>query len=1010
MRRKIITLLLCMVLVLGTMPVQASLPPNYADFMDTPWQTYFKNINTNMDELSGVHPRIWLDNDDFNRIRGYAQNEYKQLWSLVQKTADNHIGKQEPFKEVGENVWMNDQGRNLVNLIFTYKISGDPKYLEAATAYVDTICEYPSWANKATADNAHLAGSSSYLAFGLYYDWCYNDISPEQRKKVVDNIARRVEDFNIDWAHGWDNINPQNMIVNNTGAFIALSAMYEEIPRAEEYMKRTAAKIATLVMEVMPDDGESFESVHYSSLAWIGILQFGMAARDILNVDIFKHPTFDAYARTLCYSYIPSGGWNTGSDVFGWADGTTASTGKLLPVMSFMAREKQNPVYQYFVQKRLETFYEQGAINQLYMYPLMFADPNLEAKSPAEYVNTPNSKLYYPLDYITSDCGYVFLRDGWDGNEAAMHFHCGPIIGHTAADYRKVYKGNTLGIGHAHPDMGGLLLFAEGEWQFNDDGYTTPATSNHNTLTINGEGQLNDPVYNKVQTSLYGFTGWQAGTFAKPFIEKQEIFGDMTYVACNLTNIYPDYHYGAKDVKLEKYVRHYVYLKPEKTLFVVDEIKTTFESDFEIRWFPYSQSAVLQPDGSYLYSGKNSSMRLETFAQDGVTVENSVINKLYGKAGAFVDALTMQIRKTGKEWTQATAISWENYQKGEPVNTSLKEENGIYYFSTNDGIIMLDPKNQTVEKKKSESEINIKVDDVLLFSKDGILSVNDRTYLPLKDCMEVLNLSLEGNVIKKGDIQLELSKLENPLYENNGVSYVPLRELCDKFQIALRWDGNASCVYINTKADVNSAELFALSVSGTVLQPNEDGNYEIELFTDKVKIDVTPKVDGAKVEIDQPIEGFGESKVRVTSLDGKNSKEFTVTVHPKSNMGSLPVYNVISDYGTKVEFDTLFDGDFETAWAVEGAGIPAVFDLGSSVDLHTVSIAFLHGAKRQQIIQIAVSEDNENYTEIFNGKASGKTKEMEKYSVNQKARYVRIVFDGHTNGGGWNNTSEIAFD
>ncbi len=1011
MKKRIISLSLALFMLIASLPVSAALPPNYKDIIDVPWQVYFKDKVTNFDKYENVHPRIWLDNDDFERIRGYAEGDMKKTWELVKKSADALVsGGPIKFYVSGENVWMNTQGKDLVNLVFAYKISNDKKYFEALIKFAEEICSYPSWSNAADGDNCHLAGNSSYLALGIFYDWCYDEISPELKKTIVDNIARRIEDFNYDASYGFDSINCHNMIIINTSALVGLSAMYEEIPKAETYIKRIAAKLATLTMEVMPDDGAAFEAVNYSSYSYQGLMQAGLVMRDLLNVDIINHPTMDAYAKFSVYSYLPVNGWESGYDVFGWGDGTETSNGTLIPVMSLMARERQNPVYKYFVEKRLDYAYNRGDIDYVYLYPLMFYDENLESKSPDEFKDNENGKLYYPLDFKTSDAGYVFLKDSWDGNEASIHFHCGPMLGDTAADFRKVWKGNTLGTGHNHPDMGALLLFAEGEWIFDDDGYITGTTTNHNTLTVNGIGQVSEAQsVIRRQNTDYGFTSWQAMIFAKPEIIEFKTYGDITYVACDITDVYPDYHYGSINVNMDSYIRHYIYLKPEKTVLIVDDVKTFYDSDLELRWHPTVQAASLQTDGSYIYQGKNAVMRLETFKDDGVEIINGMTSKVANKQGGIKDAFVLRAKKHGKKWVQPTAITWDNRNNGMPVNTSCKKEDGFVTFTVDDSVIKLDLKNNEILRNKTNSEINLKVDDNLIFLENEIISQNGTSYLNENELISLLNLEKKGDVISGNGKELTVSSLNNKPVIKDDENYIPVRELCEKLKIALWWDNDSESINIDTKADTSNADVFNLAICGQTALPDENGNYQIELFADEVIIDATPVSNGATSEVIYTETGFGENKVKVTSLDKTKVNEFTVTVNPVKTLGKYPVYNIAST-ATYSEIIALIDGNDETAWAVNGAGIEAIFDLGSVVDLNSVSMSLLHGAMRQQIFEISVSEDGENYVETFNGKASGTTMDFEKYEVGKKARYVKIIFGGHTNGGGWNNTKEIKFE
>lgn len=713
--KKTIAVTLILTLIMSIVAPLFAFAEEDLSHIDIPWEDYFENIETNLEEMENVHPRIWLTNDDFARIKGYAQNEYNSLWKLIVKNANSYVnsGPVVNFYVSGENTWMNTQGKKLVHLIFTYKISGDTKYLDAVKNFIDAICEYPSWSNSATGDNCHLAGQSNFLAFGLAYDWLYDELGDDEngksrREKIAENIASRIVDFNTDNDYGFDKINCHNMLIINTSAFVALGAMYDKIPRAEEYMKRISAKIATLTMEVMPDDGAAWEAVNYSSYTWLGLLQAGLVMRELLNIDIINHPTFDAYTKFSCYSYIPVNAVNDANyDIFGWADGTEQSAGNLLPVMSFMAKEKQNPVYKYFVEKRLELSYTRNNGGSYpFIFALMFADPDLESKSPEEYKDNKNGNIHFPYDYVTSDTGYVFLRNGWSGDETAIAFHAGPIMGNTAREFREIYEGSTLGVGHNHPDMGSPIIIADGQWLFQDDNYVSRYTRNHSTLAFhvkdkNGNdkiiGQVSDDSLRNVVTDYIHpgtgeyMTAWQAMTYANPQIVKFEEYDDMTYVVCDLTDIYPDEHYGEKDVHLNKYYRHFLYLKAKKALLVVDDVQTDTDSEFEIRWRPNnSMTFTTEEDGSYLYTKNTVKMRLEAFNTEGLTIENSKVNVSSDKDGNTAKEYVVQLKNQGKKWLQPTAISWEKVSIGAPLNFEYTENGGLCSFNIDGEYIHID--------------------------------------------------------------------------------------------------------------------------------------------------------------------------------------------------------------------------------------------------------------------------------------------------------------------------------
>jgi hypothetical protein len=88
---------------------------------------------------------------------------------------------------------------------------------------------------------------------------------------------------------------------------------------------------------------------------------------------------------------------------------------------------------------------------------------------------------------------HVIARTDWSGNEDLLSIKCGIPMGLNL--YEKVLSGEYTGdpdAGHAHPDANHITLYANGEFLLKDDGYADKFSSNHNTLLVNGKGQLGE--------------------------------------------------------------------------------------------------------------------------------------------------------------------------------------------------------------------------------------------------------------------------------------------------------------------------------------------------------------------------------------------------------------------------------------------------------------------------------------------------------------------------------------
>lgn len=103
------------------------------------------------------------------------------------------------------------------------------------------------------------------------------------------------------------------------------------------------------------------------------------------------------------------------------------------------------------------------------------------------------------------------------------------------------------------------------------------------------------------------------------------------------------------------------------------------------------------------------------------------------------------------------------------------------------------------------------------------------------------------------------------------------------------------------------------------------------------------------------------------------------------------------------------DGDLGTRFATEGEQW-IQYDLEEVKEMDSISLAFYMGASRRYNMGIHLSEDGENYTTVFEGRTSGTTENLERYTFDkQQARYIKITLNGN-NENDWSNLSEIAFE
>ena len=67
----------------------------------------------------------------------------------------------------------------------------------------------------------------------------------------------------------------------------------------------------------------------------------------------------------------------------------------------------------------------------------------------------------------------------------------------------------------------------------------------------------------------------------------------------------------------------------------------------------------------------------------------------------------------------------------------------------------------------------------------------------------------------------------------------------------------------------------------------------------------------------------------------------------------------------------------------------------------------MSGNTRSQYFSVELSDDDKDYTKVYDSMSSGKTEALEYYNIGgKKARYIRINFN-QTTTGSWNSVTEV---
>jgi hypothetical protein len=112
----------------------------------------------------------------------------------------------------------------------------------------------------------------------------------------------------------------------------------------------------------------------------------------------------------------------------------------------------------------------------------------------------------------------------------------------------------------------------------------------------------------------------------------------------------------------------------------------------------------------------------------------------------------------------------------------------------------------------------------------------------------------------------------------------------------------------------------------------------------------------------------------------------------------LPVVSVTASGDDGNVAGNTLDGDLSTRWSDEGDGVWIRYDLGATVTVGSVSLAWHQGGTRRSTFDVQVSGSGSSWTTVLVGvRSSGSTTALENYDfTDRSARYVRVVGHGNT--------------
>ncbi|MGI6418898.1 MAG: DUF4962 domain-containing protein [Thermoguttaceae bacterium] len=613
----------------------------------------------------GVHPRLYLNAAKIAELRRAIGTTHAELWRELRDLADRAVKRGPPaYREDDghsgdEQLWQREVGNTMPVLAMAYALSGQRQYLESAKAWALASCGYKTW-GLGRIDGMDLAAGHQLFGLGIVYDWCHADLDEDARRTIRETIVRRGSAMFEAGATGkawWGKSYMQNHLwVDACGLSVAGLAVVDEVDDADLWIGFGLDKFRRTT-DALGTDGASHEGVGYWEYGVEYLLKFMHLARELLGVDLYQHPWWRQTAEYPLYLSLPRRAWTRSNSIVDIADCPRSHWYGPDYLLRGLAREYRDGHAQWLADQVDRADIAAPGASWL---NLVWYDP---AVNPAPPDDLPTLRHF-------DDLGIVSARTGWSGAESLAVLKCGPFLGHKAVEEFFYDPGG----GHVHPDANHFVLFGAGEWLIRDDGYRAKWTGQHNTLLVDGRGQLGE--------GKQWFDGSRPlAVKSRPRILRAASTPALDHIVGEAAAAYP------ADLAIESYRRHLLFLKPD-VVIVADEIRTTTTRELELRFHPESQDCRREGE-AYVCAGKAATLRIEPLTAEAVHVEAAPL-EVEGRQGEKGQTMfTVRLIRKAGAWRNAVAFSWSG-SESPPRQVTFESKGSAAVFTCGRRQVTLD--------------------------------------------------------------------------------------------------------------------------------------------------------------------------------------------------------------------------------------------------------------------------------------------------------------------------------
>ena len=390
-------------------------------------------------------------------------------------------------------------------------------------------------------------------AVSIVFDWCYDDLTEEERGELGGFIVKLAEKF----YGAYRPVDYSNQLYVLHGELVYPAVALQREAGFEDASKKYMRDYASLLRRHMlratnqvGSDGGWHESVGYASFLAERFVPQLECWRVATGEDLFARSDFCRHLPAfLAYTRVPGEKYTVpADDVLYRAKWTGAGEGAVMPLLVARYRD---PLAAYVHR-------EAGKVGPQFQWPyLLWWQERVEAESPKE--------LSLPLARHFRGLGWAAMRSDWSGTATYALFKSGPYYN-----------------SHQHWDENSFYIYKGGPLAIDPLGAKkTAATGYHNTLLIGGEQREH-----KSDERLRFCRTEPGSKFDRGRIAAFRHRARYTYARGDASNAYP----GAG-----LFTRDFLFVRPG--YFVVLDIVETRQPETEVKWLFHSEAAPRDAEG-----------------------------------------------------------------------------------------------------------------------------------------------------------------------------------------------------------------------------------------------------------------------------------------------------------------------------------------------------------------------------------------------------------------------------